>query len=209
MCKCNEYSNYIHKDAEHVVTGDVSNFVAPKLIDIIQKGPSYKEPRSINFDSVEASILSNVTEFIKTWSCKEKVPLICFAGWLDMFKSLLTEQIGLLKRRYGDDIKRQSVFADKSVSSELLNMQKHFVICPVDKASKNVAIICKKFYLSTLISECLDDNSGYQHILTDVSELIRAQGEFMKWVYSIRCLISCHTFYFSLSFINLNCLNGL
>ena len=58
-----------------------------------------------------------------------------------------------LKRRYKQTRKLASVFGNPSVKTELEYLHEYFVICLVDEASKNVAIICK-YYLETILNEC-------------------------------------------------------
>ena len=87
-CKCSEFLDYIHKEAEHVVTGDASIFKSVELINIMKKGPSYKEPTIINFNSLYDSLIQNIKVFIKLWSAKEHKPISCFkfnglGGWIN------------------------------------------------------------------------------------------------------------------------------
>jgi len=90
----------------------------------------------------------------------EKVPVSVFNAWVVNFKSLLNSSILELKRKYPSRINHRSVFKDQNVISTLDDIQSKFVICPVDKATKNFAIICKKYYASTITSELIPSN-GY------------------------------------------------
>ena len=79
-----------------------------------------------------------------------------------------------------------SVFSDPSVEVELEYFHKYFVICPVDKASKNVAIICKRFYLDTILNECMTNSISYSHITeSNTQEICKIQKTFMKDVLNI------------------------
>ena len=70
---------------------------------------------------------------------------------------LLTDMVNCLKQKYSHSSKEISIFSIPSVKIELEYFHKYFVICPVDKASKNVSIICKRFYLETILNECIDN----------------------------------------------------
>ena len=61
-------------------------------------------------------------------------------------------------------------------------MHKYFVLCPIDKATKNVAIICKQFYLNNILEEC-ETNNGIA-VVTDKSvELINnCIHSFIKYI---------------------------
>ena len=52
---------------------------------------------------------------------------------------------------------------DVAVLKELSELHNQFVLVPVDKASKNVAIICKSFYLQIIHKELQSENI-YKHL---------------------------------------------
>ena len=179
-CMCSEYTDFINKDCNHVVTGDIGIFKSSKLRDILSKGPLYREPRTIEFEVIHDSILGNMSEVIQTWSTKESVPMGCFDGWLNKFKDLIRQQIDQLKLRYPAKIPRQSVFSDTGVKTELKFIHEHFVITPVDKAAKNIAIICKHYYISKLLNECFN-SSTYVHVLnTSTTDICKSQKGFLS-----------------------------
>lgn len=180
-CMCSEFSEYINKDCMHVATGNISIFKCTKLIDILKKGPRFREPVSIDFDNAHKAIMLNFVDFIKKWSLKEKLPVACFQGWVNKFKDLLDNEIKDLKIRYRVNRKLRSVFSDPDVKAELDYFHKYFVICPVDKATKNISIICKHFYISTVLNECMNNTKSY-HNITDLSiqDICMKQKEFLK-----------------------------
>ena len=49
----------------------------------------------------------------------------------------------MLKVKNSKDIRHKSVFKDQVAQKELEYLHDFFVLCPEDKATKNVAIICK------------------------------------------------------------------
>ena len=49
--------------------------------------------------------------------------------------------------------KTKPVLDDTIVKAYLEEFHKKYVVVPIDKASNNVAIICKKFYVSRLLEE--------------------------------------------------------
>ena len=92
------------------------------------------------------------------WCSKEKIPRICLDGWFNEFCKILSEETVKLKVRYSKDIRHKSVFKNQESKKELEYLQKYFVLCPIDKATKNVAIICKQFYLNNILEECETNN---------------------------------------------------
>ena len=180
-CKCEEYPDFIDRTCGHVVTGDMNVFAEPKLSEICRKGMSYREPKTIDLSKVSKSVMEDVKEFLKIWSSKEAIPLKCFDEWFEQFKCLLKEEVESIKNRYKHKlIKYSSVFNDVSVKKELEFFQQHFVLCPVDKAAKNLAVICKRYYLDTLYSEC--DSSCERFDIVSPSESVNIVQNQQKYL---------------------------
>ena len=49
--------------------------------------------------------------------------------------------------------KTNPVLKRDDVKKYLDHLHKHFVLVPVDKASNNIAIICKRFYVEVILKE--------------------------------------------------------
>ena len=75
------------------------------------------------------------------------------------------------------------MFRIDEACKELEFIRKHFVLCPVDKATKNVAIICKQYYLSNIILEC-QSNEGINEVSGDkeISDINRVIYKFLEEV---------------------------
>ena len=87
------------------------------------------------------------------WCKKENIARVCFNGWFREFCQIMREETNSLKLKYSKDLNHKSVFQDKDASEELSYLHEHFVLSNY-KATKNVAIICKHFYLNNIINEC-------------------------------------------------------
>ena len=64
-------------------------------------------------------------------------------------------------------------------------MHKKFVISPIDRASNNFAIICKKFYLEVIqgelgISEKMKGNSVYKPVNQNIDNVIEKHVDSIK-----------------------------
>ena len=70
----------------------------------------------------------------------------------------------------------------KDVQTYLKNLQKHFVLVPIDKASNNIAIICKRFYVEVILKEVgvLGDlgNPTYTHADSESIDIISENCEY-------------------------------
>ena len=175
-CICHMYAEFVHPDCGHVVTGDVGLIKHEALRTLFTKGPSYREPRTIDFDKNCEFVIKHVESILEKWGKKEKLDVVCFKGWFHEFCNLVKKETELLKLKYTKMTKRKSVFNDNEASEELEFIKQHFVLCPVDKATKNVAIICKNYYLNDIVEEC-QKNDGIEDVsdqccVTDINKTI-------------------------------------
>ena len=180
-CVCHDFTDFINNDCGHVATGDVDIFSNSKLRDILNKGPKHREPVTLNFEEARKSILGNLDSFIKSWADKEHFDKSCFDGWRVKFEELLETNISNLKEKYRNPRIKCSIFDDPEVKEELNYFHEHFVLCPVDKAAKNIAIVCKQFYLKTLLDECMNNSLSYCSINdTSIDDICGELKDFMK-----------------------------
>jgi len=193
ICVCNDpaYAEYVNNDVGHVATGNINIFRNHKLIEVVKHGPDFREPVSVDFDKLADNLISGLPCFIAKWALLEKVPVSMFNAWVETFKSRLSQSISELKVRYPSTIRHRSVFKDPDVITILDDIQSKFVICPVDKATKNFAIICKQYYATTIINELLPIN-GYSpaarstdKIFEDITESNKRLDVNIKLDYSL------------------------
>ena len=150
-CQC---SNSDFKDSfhGHVICGDLSIVEHKKLRELFQKGPQYREPVTINFDTPKNDIMSAIKELIIKWSKKYKIHKTLFDDWLMTFSDLLNKRINRLIKTI--DIKPYFPLLKKHViKNQLKDLHSKYVITPIDKASNNVAFICKRYYAQVLVDE--------------------------------------------------------
>ena len=65
-----------------------------------------------------------------------------------------------------------NILNTNNVKDYIYLMHKKFVISPIDKASKNSAILCKKFYLELGISEKVKGKSVYKPVNQNIDNII-------------------------------------
>ena len=68
--------------------------------------------------------------------------------------SEVDSQISIPKTKFRFTEKR-SIFQNPDVKDELRCLQEHFVLCPVDKASNNIAIVCKQLYVKLFLKNLI------------------------------------------------------
>ena len=124
--------------------------------------------------------MENLDNFIISWSNKEHIALECFNGWKHRFLELLKNEITSLEQRYKFKHRVSSVFSDKHVKDELKHIHKYFVVCPIDKATKNIAIICKRYYIKSILDECLNNTLSYCNVQNmSIENICDKQKEFL------------------------------
>ena len=152
-----------------------------KLRELVAKGPKYREPNKINWQSTETMILDSIDLYAEQWSKRERVDLKYLSEWKDQIKELVVERISSLKEKIRspkqkilndpdvkDTLRRLHdgfvlVPADKAannvivvcpdVKDTLRRLHDGFVLVPADKAANNVIVVCKKYHIETLIKE--------------------------------------------------------
>ena len=86
------------------------------------------------------------------------VELSVLSSWKEMVKGQIEERISKLKQNFKQPTGKVLQNADvKACLSELHNK---YVFVPADKAPNNIIIICKRYYIETLIKELGLDNSS-------------------------------------------------
>ena len=99
--------------------------------------------------------------------------------WSNTIFDAIQKRVNKLKKiRKFHPRQRTKVLDRKDVKNYLENFQKDFVFVPTDKASNNISIVCKKFYVKTLLKEVgffdLDrkQDRTYQEIKLTSEEII-------------------------------------
>ena len=150
-CDC-QNSNFCDPHHKHIVSGDLRIVSNEKLRKLLSKGPNYREPKTLNYrkckQSIESSITSNIDKFAEVY----KVSTADFLPWKTKILELVENRIKVLKTKRIPSTTKPSL-QDEEVQAALSDLHKNFVVVPIDKASNNVALICKRFYIQKLLDE--------------------------------------------------------
>ena len=71
--------------------------------------------------------------------------------WKDQLKELVADRISNLKRHFKSP--KCKVLDQPDVKDTLHKLHANYVLVPADKAANNVIIVCKKYYIDTLVKE--------------------------------------------------------
>ena len=121
-----------------------------------------------------STIISDIKEYSDKLKAKYKLADETLNEWQDHIKKELEKRIKSLKQKRKFSQVKQTLY-DPEVLEYLQNFKKHFVITAIDKTSHNFAFICKKCYISKILSEIGstgNDNSTYKTSTLSKEEII-------------------------------------
>ena len=84
-----------------------------KLRELVAKGPEYREPNKINWQSTETMISNSIDLYAGQWSKREQVDLKYLSEWKDQIKELVVERISSLKEKIRSP--KQKILSDPDV----------------------------------------------------------------------------------------------
>ena len=148
-CSNSEFCDPHHK---HIVSGDLRIISNPKLRKLFSKGPNYREPKMLNYRKCKKSIESSIESSVNHLATKYGLAVESFAAWKSKILELVDSRIKILNSRKVPSVTKP-VLEDEDVIASLAEIHSKYVVVPIDKASNNVALICKRFYISKLLDE--------------------------------------------------------
>ena len=154
-CKCNN-SPFVDKYHKHIVTPDLRITKTNALRKIFIKRPKYREVRPINLEKAKRCILEGLHNCTLSWCYKNGVDKSFFLEWSNNVKVKIDDY---LKNLYTN--KHMDCLSSPNVKNALDNIHKDFIVVPIDKATGNVVLVCKRFYASVITRELeLNNNSS-------------------------------------------------
>ena len=100
----------------------------------------------------------HVDQYALQWTKQEIVELSVLSSWKEMVKDQIEERISKLKQNFKQPTGK--VLQNADVKACLSDLHNKYVFVPADKAPNNIIIICKRYYIETLIKELGLDNSS-------------------------------------------------
>lgn len=186
VCDC-EHSDFRDSHHQHVVTGDLRVITNSKLRSLLCKGPKYREARNINWCKLLINLKVSLNNCTSKWANTEHVDSCLLDEWKDrVFQEvkIKVQQLKGVSRR-----RNKPVLVTQTMKKQLAELQEKFVFVQTDKASNNIAVICKKFYIEKSMQELniFEDlqnnevgNSTYETIDKDVKSIIDRHRKYLK-----------------------------
>ena len=184
QCECNT-SRHLYQPYDHVITDDLFIFPNCKLRDLIAKGLKYREPCKVDWDKNLSLLCETVDQYALQWTKREVVELSVLLSWKEMVKCQVEERISKLKQNFKQPTGK--VLQNLDIKACLSDLHNKYVFIPADKALNNIIIICKRYYVETLIEESglnncstLTGNSTYTSCQTFSEDIVNTHDTFMK-----------------------------
>ena len=100
------------------------------------------------------STLNNTTLFffINDWCNEKGISKSFFSDWTNNIKNKINNRIEVLNNTL-HKYKQSDALSSPDIRAALENVQKDFVVVPIDKATGTIALICKRFYASVIANE--------------------------------------------------------
>ena len=97
-----------------------------------------------------------VDHYALKWAKREMAELSVLSSWKEMVKGQIEERIFKLKQNFKQPTGK--VLQNVDVKACLSDQYDKYVFVPAYKAPNNIIIICKRYYIETLIKELGLDN---------------------------------------------------
>ena len=152
-CRNSVYSNYVDENAGHIFTGNLNIVENDKLRNPLRKGLNFREVPAPNKVLILKNIKSGLDSYVQKISNKMNTAVRCYTAWEVTILEKVKSKLETLNNYHYNN-----VLSQKNNKDDLLELQKKFVFVPTDKASNNVSIICKRYYLEVLAKELKSDN---------------------------------------------------
>ena len=166
-CVCSKYpTKYLDAHHKHIFTGDLSLINNKELRTLMEKGLGYHDQQRPNKQNARMSFLSGIDSYIHKVSSQCHVPVSHFTPWKTELLKAVSDKIDKCK-----DYAFNNVLSKVSVKKALEEVHKDFVVVQVDKASKNVALVCKKFYMHILTNE-IENSDNFQYVSVNEDVLL-------------------------------------
>ena len=125
-----------------------------------------------NKSEIVSSLLSDIKAYIKQLSSKYSVNREYFVPWLNSVKERICSTVNNTRLHCK---RTESIFT--KFKDDIDTLKDHFILTGVDKAPKNISIICKQYYIDTMKNELVNTNT-YSEVDTNEDEIIRSHVKF-------------------------------
>lgn len=123
-----------------MITGNLNVIDNRALKHIVAKGPKYRLPSDINFDTCYKEITESLAMFCDKWCKRENTEKNALSAW----KKAIIEIMDLRVKFYKNNpslLPRKSNYNLRLIKKGLQKLHSKYVLVPADKAGNNIIII--------------------------------------------------------------------
>ena len=171
ICSCNN-SSYVDNHHGHIITGDLSIVTNVELRNLLQKGLNYRDQVYPSIPKALSAIKSGIINYCNSMASRYNMNTVLFREWQHKIFLEVEKQLNACKK-----YKYNSVLSKPNIIDALKTLHKDFVLVPTDKASNNITIVCKKFYLSYISKEFCSDT--FVPVSTPVETILANHEDFL------------------------------
>ena len=144
---------------------------------MILKGPTYREQNNVNWNVNLKNCKEAVSKYMRKWADQANVDIRVLRDWEKTVHKCIEEKVKVLKQRHIN--RRRKHILKSRVHLEYLNfLHENYVLVPADKASNNILVVCKKYYLDVILKE-LSLTTTYEEVNSDCVSLVSKHLEYM------------------------------
>lgn len=172
QCDCQNYDEQYKVD-HHVFTGNLNIIQNTELRSTMMKGLNFREIPPANKDSVMKSVTDSMNLYIEHTSGISKQPIVSFTPWKSEFLRRIQLQLDKLNCYHYNN-----VLAKPTNITDLNNLKNKWVFTTTDKASNNITVVCKKYYMETLDREIYTSGNFVKSNQT-INDILDNQTKFL------------------------------
>ncbi len=157
-------------------------------------GTKYREPIHKNPEDIKTTLFEYIDQFAESKSRKFKIEIEKFNAWKNRVKGVISNRIIFYEHNKPHLFSKiSSIFDNKEVIEYLKYLHTNYILVVADKAANNFVIICKKFYVLTLIKELgintdtftCSGNGTYEIVNLSEEMIIREHNNVIKDKFNI------------------------
>ena len=155
-CSCKDYPNYVYQPLKHVITGDLNIIENEALRMIFKQGASYRATTKIDWLKNDKIIYEVIDQLINWLASNSKKAINEYTEFKNRFL-----QIYNFRKRTAASTNENKEKANPIPVGTLKQLHNKFIITVIDKASNNLVLICKKFYMEVICAELGIDHKNW------------------------------------------------
>ena len=174
-CCCDEHLDYVDINCGHVLTGNLKIIDNRKIRNLVSKGTKFIEHMYYNNERIFKSINKDIEDYIDKLVIKHNVLRKSFDDWKNEVMKNIKDVVKAKNIHFSGKIR--SILDSNNKFWE--DFSRKFVLCPIDKAGNNVAIVCKKYYIDNIDGE-LNTTSTYNICNESEEDIVKRHVQFCK-----------------------------